>query len=56
MVFFTGDKRLARQVASLGKDNVIVEYLPPNEFPGKEALARKIIESTLNAMGSNGEN
>jgi len=52
VIFFTGDKRLARQTAALGKDNIIVEYLPPNEFPGKESLIRKIISSTTTIIKS----
>ena len=52
VIFFTGDKRLARQTAALGKDNIVVEYLPPNEFPGKEALIRKIISSTMTLVKS----
>lgn len=50
VIFFTGDKRLARQTASTGKRNLIVEYLPPNEFPGKESLVKKIISSTLKVL------
>lgn len=52
VIFFTGDKRLARQTAALGKDNIIVEYLPPNEFPGKESIIRKIISSTTTIIKS----
>ena len=44
VILVTGDKRLARQVASLGNPLIRVEYMPPNEFPGKESIIRKIIE------------
>ncbi len=43
VVFFTGDKRLARQAEALGMTNLRVEYMPPNEFPGKESLAKAMI-------------
>ncbi len=36
VVFFTGDKRLARQAESIGGGRVRVVYMPPGEFPGKE--------------------
>ncbi len=42
VIFFTGDKKLATQ-AELIKD-VHVVYAPPNEFPGKESLAKYMIE------------
>ena len=43
VLFATGDKRLARQVESLGLPGVVVEYMPPNEYPGKEALIRAVV-------------
>lgn len=43
VVFFTGDKRLARQAEALGMANLRVKYMPPNEFPGKESLAKAMI-------------
>ena len=52
VVFFTGDKRLARQAEALGLDNVIVRYMPPNEYTGKESLARAMIKAIVEAMGS----
>ncbi|MEB3844440.1 MAG: hypothetical protein LRS48_01995 [Desulfurococcales archaeon] len=52
VVFFTGDKRLARQAEALGLDNVIVKYMPPNEYTGKESLARAMIKAIVEAMGS----
>jgi len=44
VVFFTGDKKLASQAMALGRSDVVVHYMPPNEFPGKESLARAMIE------------
>ncbi len=52
VVFFTGDKRLARQAEALGLDNVIVKYMPPNEYTGKESLARAMIRAIVEARGS----
>jgi len=52
VVFFTGDKRLANQAAALGMENVKVEYMPPNEYPGKESLAKAMIESVRKALKS----
>ncbi len=44
VILFTGDKKLAKQAALILKDkNVIIEYMPPGEYPGKEALAREMI-------------
>lgn len=43
-VLVTGDKRLARQVEALGRSNIRVIYLPPGEAPGKELLARRLVE------------
>ena len=43
--FFTGDKRLARQAEALGDERIIVHYMPPNEYTGKEELARAMIEA-----------
>ncbi len=52
VVFYTGDKRLARQAEALGLENLVVEYMPPNEFPGKESLAKKMVEAALKASQS----
>ncbi|MEB3807029.1 MAG: hypothetical protein GSR73_05900 [Desulfurococcales archaeon] len=43
VILVTGDKRLARQVESLGDERIRVEYMPPNEFPGKESIIRRIV-------------
>ncbi len=43
VVFYTGDKKLARQAMALGRRGLRVEYMPPNEYPGKESLARAMI-------------
>lgn len=43
VILVTGDKRLARQVESLGDERIQVEYMPPNEFPGKESIIRRIV-------------
>lgn len=52
VVFFTGDKRLASQAAALGDERIIVEYMPPNEYPGKESLAKAMISAVRKAIGS----
>ena len=52
VVFYTGDKRLARQAEALGLENLVVEYMPPNEFPGKESLAKKMVEAAMKASQS----
>ena len=52
VVFYTGDKRLARQAEALGLENLVVEYMPPNEFPGKESLAKKMVEAAVRASQS----
>lgn len=49
VVFFTGDKRLARQAESLEHPRIVVEYMPPNEYPGKESLAQAMIEALRRA-------
>jgi len=51
VVFFTGDKRLARQAEALADPNIIVRYMPPNEYPGKEAIAEAMIEAVREALG-----
>jgi len=51
VVFFTGDKRLARQAEALANPNIIVRYMPPNEYPGKEAIAEAMIEAVREALG-----
>jgi hypothetical protein len=43
-IFFTGDKKLARQIATLGLKQVRVEYMPPNEYPGKETIVRVMLD------------
>ncbi len=50
VVFFTGDKKLARQASALGLDNVIAKYMPPNEYPGKESLAKAMIETVRGVL------
>ncbi|GAB6147965.1 hypothetical protein [Stetteria hydrogenophila] len=50
VVFFTGDKKLARQASLLGLGNVVVKYMPPNEYPGKEALTKAMIEAVREAL------
>ena len=49
VVFFTGDKKLAGQASALGLPNVVVEYMPPNEYPGKESLAKAMIKAAREA-------
>jgi len=51
VVFFTGDKRLARQAEALANPNIIVRYMPPNEYPGKEAIAEAMIDAVREALG-----
>ncbi|MCE4625938.1 MAG: hypothetical protein F7C35_08790 [Desulfurococcales archaeon] len=43
--FFTGDKRLARQVEALGEENIKVIYMPTGEYPGKEALIKEMLKA-----------
>lgn len=50
VVFFTGDKKLARQASALGLNNVIVKYMPPNEYPGKESLAKAMIDTVREVL------
>ncbi len=52
VIFFTGDKRLATQVSLL--EDVDVVYAPPNEFTGKEALAKYMIEEVKKRIISRG--
>jgi len=52
VVFYTGDKRLARQVEAAGRPNVEIMYTPPGEYPGKEALARAVIEYLRARLGA----
>lgn len=54
VLFFTGDKRLAGQaeVTASQLGNVEVHYMPPNEFPGKESLAKAMIEAIEKAKAS----
>ncbi len=54
VVFFTGDKKLARQANALGDDRIVVEYMPPNEYPGKEALARAMLEAVRRELKAQG--
>lgn len=51
-IFFTGDKRLATQASLL--ENIDVIYAPPNEFTGKEALAKYMIEEIRKRIISRG--
>ncbi len=55
VVFFTGDKRLANQAAALGDERIIVEYMPPNEYPGKESIAKAMIEAVKRAIAASGD-
>jgi len=55
VVFFTGDKKLAKQASLLGLHNVVVKYMPPNEYPGKESLAKAMIETVRSALEGLGE-
>ncbi|MDP8003790.1 MAG: hypothetical protein ACP5I6_02995 [Caldisphaera sp.] len=43
VIFFTGDKKLAAQAASLGNKLIEVHYFPPNEFSGKESVIKSMI-------------
>lgn len=54
VLFFTGDKRLASQaeVTASQLGNVEVHYMPPNEFPGKESLAKAMIDAIERAKAS----
>ncbi|MGC9113223.1 hypothetical protein [Acidilobus sp.] len=54
VLFFTGDKRLAGQaeVTASQLGNVEVHYMPPNEFPGKESLAKAMIDAIERAKAS----
>ncbi len=53
VVFYTGDKKLAKQAGSLGLERVIVEYMPPSEYPGKESIARKMISIVKKSLELN---
>ncbi len=55
VVFFTGDKKLARQAEALGDERIRVYYMPPGEYPGKEDLARAMIEAVREALGEAGD-
>ncbi len=50
VILYTGDKRLARQAQSLGLERLQVEYMPPNEYPGKEVLAREMVRRAREAL------
>ncbi len=51
-VLFTGDKKLAKQTSMLLSNlGVIVEYMPPNEYPGKEAIARSMVQKIRLIVG-----
>jgi hypothetical protein len=52
VAFFTGDKRLATQATALGRENVKVFYMPPNEYPGKESLAKAMISELRKLLGT----
>ncbi len=43
VVFFTGDKKLAAQAETI--PGVVVKYAPPSEYPGKEQLAKYMVET-----------
>ena len=49
VILFTGDKKLANQASML--DNVIVEYIPPGEFTGKEMALRYMVEKIQEYLG-----
>ncbi len=51
-VLFTGDKKLARQTSMLLSSlGVKVEYMPPNEYPGKEAIVRSMLQKIRLLLG-----
>lgn len=54
VIFFTGDKRLASQASAATSQlgNVEVHYMPPNEFPGKESLAKAMLDVIRRALAS----
>lgn len=55
VVFYTGDKKLARQASALGLANVAVKYMPPNEYPGKETLVKAMVDAAREILaGPNG--
>ena len=55
VLFATGDKRLARQVESLGLPGVVVAYMPPNEYPGKESIIREIVRRARSILYEGGD-
>jgi len=55
VVFFTGDKKLARQAEALGDERIRVHYMPPSEYAGKEDLARAMIEAVREALAEAGD-
>ncbi|MCE4609015.1 MAG: hypothetical protein F7C36_01365 [Desulfurococcales archaeon] len=51
-VLFTGDKKLARQTSMLLSGlGVEVGYMPPNEYPGKEAIVRSMLQKIRLLLG-----
>ncbi len=50
VLFFTGDKKLASQAMII--EGVRVYYTPPNEYPGKEALAKYMVEKIREELES----
>ncbi len=49
VIFFTGDKKLYNHI--IGYEDVVAYYAPPNEFPGKEALAKFMVEKIKENLG-----
>ena len=49
VIFFTGDKRLAAQAETVR--GVKVYYAPPSEYPGKESLAKYMVEKIREELG-----
>jgi hypothetical protein len=54
VLFFTGDKRLASQAEAVASrlGNIEVHYMPPSEFPGKESLAKAMMDAIGRAKGA----
>jgi len=55
VLFFTGDKRLARQAEALGDERILVYYMPPSEYAGKEDLAQAMVDAVRRALGEAGD-
>ena len=55
VLFFTGDKRLARQAEALGDERIQVYYMPPSEYAGKEDLAQAMVDTVRKTLGKAGD-